>query len=260
MRRTALALLFAGIAALVFTGSCFALAPDDRPLTNERLIEMSKSGAAEDAQIKAVEAGGDALDTSVQGLLALKGAGVGQKAIAAAIAAKTKKAAAEAAAANALIPDEAGVYAVIADKLTAIEPEVLNTRTGRTAKAMFRLYGGHINATVQNPHSPLQLKGSVVFVIRCLGGGDSVSDYQLLPLDVRGDRREFRTLSKDAWGRTSTGTKRVIAFKFENVAPRTYKIALSDLKPGEYAFLPPGAVTSANVAAMGQLYSFGIKE
>jgi hypothetical protein len=263
IRRTVLSLLFVGIAAVIVASAGFAFAQNDQPLTNERLIELSKSGASEDILIKAVEIGSDTLDMSVEGLLALKNGGVRQKVISAALAAKSKKAEAKTAAENALIPDEVGVYAVVEGKLKPVEPEILSLREGGNTKSAFGLSGGHTNAIVNAPQSLLQLSGDLVFVLHCLEG-ISASEYQLLPLAVKSDHREFRALSKNMWGVTGTGVKNAISFKFETIAPRTYKIALKKLKRGEYAFLPPGQVNKSTDkpagAEAGKIYSFGVKE
>jgi curli biogenesis system outer membrane secretion channel CsgG len=59
-----------------------------RPLTNEELLRLANAGFDEDALIKAVEAGAGTLDLSVSSRQGLSSAGIGQKVIDAALAAK----------------------------------------------------------------------------------------------------------------------------------------------------------------------------
>jgi len=52
----------------------------------------------------------------------------------------------------------------------------------------------------------------------------------------------------------------VVSFEYQKVAPRIYKIKIPRLSMGEYGFLAPGAVASANVASQGKIYTFQIVE
>src|SRR5713226_4252915 len=67
--------------AAVFAASVFAQA--QKPLTNEDVIQLAKSGLGEEIILRAVATNQPAFDTSVQGLTALKSAGVSDKVIAA---------------------------------------------------------------------------------------------------------------------------------------------------------------------------------
>jgi len=224
------------------------LAQGSKPVTNEQLVALAKAGFDEEGLIGVVQTSGNALDLSVDGLLALKSAGISQKVINAALAAKAKAADGGAARndANAL---EVGVYVLQHDKPVPMEPEIVNYRSG-FAK---------INAFVKGGHSPLQVTGPVTFQIRC-AEGVSAAEYQLLKLDEKGERREFRAAT-GGFASASTGADRnMIPFKFERIAPRTFQVVLTDVKRGEYAFLPPGANVSASAASAGKLYTFGIKE
>ena len=51
-----------------------------------------------------------------------------------------------------------------------------------------------------------------------------------------------------------------VAFTFEKVVPRSYKIALPNMIAGEYGFLPPCAASSSNLASRGKIYIFRIIE
>jgi hypothetical protein len=50
-----------------------------------------------------------------------------------------------------------------------------------------------------------------------------------------------------------------IEVTIERVGVRLYRIIPTlPLSPGEYGFLPPGALLSASAASSGKLYTFGI--
>jgi len=226
-----------------------AIGQTNKPLNNDQLIDLVKAGFDQETLVKLVEANGSGLDTSVQGLLALKNGGVSQKVIAAALAGKTKVEAPQRPAEQEGIPEEVGVYVKIKGQLTPIEPEITNARSG----------WAKVNGSVKNAHSPTQLTGDVIFVIRA-SEGVSAAEYQLVKLDVKSDRREFRILSAGGWHASTGADRATVPFKFDRIASRTFQIALKALAPGEYAFLPPGAAVSANAAAVGKVYSFGFKE
>jgi hypothetical protein len=52
----------------------------------------------------------------------------------------------------------------------------------------------------------------------------------------------------------------VIEFKFEKIAPRTYKVQLPAVTIGEYGFLAPGAAASSDLASRGKIYTLRIVE
>jgi hypothetical protein len=51
-----------------------------------------------------------------------------------------------------------------------------------------------------------------------------------------------------------------VPFKYEKIASRVYKIQVPRLGMGEYGFLAPGAVASANTASQGKIFTFRIIE
>jgi hypothetical protein len=109
-------------------------------------------------------------------------------------------------------------------------------------------------------------------VIKC-AEGVTPSEYMLLKLDEKGDRREFRAVTGGVYHSSGGAEKDAIKFDFQKIAPRTYKIALAGLKKGEYGFLPPGGGSVGGVGggasgqtvqggsmSAGKLYSFGVME
>jgi len=166
------------------------------------------------------------------------------------------------------LPREVGVFLVKNGALVEVEPEVVNWRTGGVVKTMATagLDKGHVNGVVPGPHSALivsstadGMSGAIEFYIRC-PEGNSASEYQLMKLWDKGNRREFRSVTGGILHRSGGAQLNDISFRFEKIAPRTYRIRLGDLGRGEYGFLAPGAVASSNAASLGRIYTFRIPE
>ena len=172
------------------------------------------------------------------------------------------------------LPDEVGVFLRQKDKLVSIEPEIVNWKTGGVMKeaVTLGLDKGHINGTVNRPHSRLDLTWAggrtsafmgvaapLEFYIRC-PEGDSASEYQLLHFWEKGNRREFRTVTGGVLHASGGAQDNVVDFTFDKVASRTYKIDLANLSVGEYGFLAPGTTASPNAASQGKVYTFRIVE
>jgi hypothetical protein len=52
-----------------------------------------------------------------------------------------------------------------------------------------------------------------------------------------------------------------VDFQGKKLITRTYEVVFgSDLKAGDYGFLPPGAMTSSNLASSGKIYTFHVIE
>jgi len=271
-------------AALMFAAGA-AFSQSNKPLTNDDVVQMVKGGFDETTTIAAINASEPNFDTSVQALLALKAAGVSEKVISAMLNAAKKKteatrpmAAAAAAtpttAANPDVPDDVGVYTKIKGALAEMYAEVVSWKSGGVGKSMLTggFTKGHVNATVSGPKSKLQLGTPIEIVIKCVEGV-TPSEYMLLKLDEKGDRREFRAVTGGVYHSSSGLEKDALKFDFQKVAPRTYKILLTGLKKGEYGFLPPGSgsvggtgggasgqtVQGGSMSA-GKLYTFGVTE
>jgi len=271
------------VVVLLATGAAFS--QSSKPLTNDDVIQMVKGGFDESTTIAAIDSAQANYDTSVPALLALKAAGVSEKVISAMLAATKKKsegtkptaAAAPptpAPAANPDVPEDMGVYTKLKGSLAEVYAEVVSWKSGGVGKSMLTggFTKGHVNATVSGPRSKLQLGRPLEFVVKC-AEGVTPSEYMLLKLDEKGDRREFRAVTGGVYHSSSGLEKDAIKFDFQKIAPRTYKIALAGLKKGEYGFLPPGSgsVGGTGGGASGQtvqggsmqagkLYTFGVIE
>jgi hypothetical protein len=313
-------ILLAGVFCLLAV--TMATAQAQKPLTNDDVVQMVKAGFDEGTITTAIDAGDPAFDTSVQGMMALKGAGVSEKLIAAMLNATKRKAeaeerkaaeakaaearaaearaaeakAAEAAAAakaeaeakakaeaeakareaekNKDIPEDVGVYMKLKGSLVEMFAEPVNSRSGGVGKSMLTMgwTKGHVNGAVSGPKSKLQVGSPVDIIIKCKEG-ETPSEYQLLRLDEKGDRREFRAVTGGVIHASSGTDKNAIPFDFQKIGSRTYRLKIPDLKKGEYGILPSGGASVGGVGGgvsgqsvqggsmnSGKLYTFGIIE
>lgn len=256
-----------------------AIAQQEIIITDDEVIAMVKDKFDDATIVKMIQTHRVNFDLSVPALIHLKEAGVSQTVLQAMIAVNSDKAgppATKPAAASSIsaspasveVPEEIGVYLRQKGKLVAIEPEIVNWQTGGVVKhaATLGLDREHVNGTVAGPHSgltvsssPFGMAGAVEFIIRC-PDGNSASEYQLLRFWEKSDRREFRSVTGGVLHASSGAKNNVIAFQFEKLAPRTYKVALPSVGPGEFGFLAPGMAASSDMASRGKIYTFRIIE
>jgi hypothetical protein len=237
-----------------------------KKMSNQDVIEMVSLGLSDDVVIDKIRSGGDTdFDTSVGGLKALKAGKVSDAVIRAMInphpAPAVSAAPAVAPATNdAGIPEDVGVYVVVKGVVKEMDPEVVGWQTGGVMKSFATqgLTKGHTNGKVMGPKSSLQAPNPFEFIIKA-PEGTSVTEYQLLKLDEKDNRREFRAMTGGIIHASEGAEKNAVPFTSEKIASRTWRIKLTDLKKGEYGFLPPG-VSSQSVAAAGKIYTFGVME
>ena len=233
-----------------------------KPLTSADLLQMKTAGFDDQTIVNAIAANGVSLDTSVQGLTALKQSGLSEKVINAALAAAAPKLPSSAAAsADNGLPDEIGIYAQNKDGLAPLPVEVVNFRTAGMLGTAFT-YGikkTKFQGTIPGEKSTAQLALPLTVVLHC-PDGTAPSEYQLIPLDLKNGAREYTAGKANVAGASAGVDKQAVAINFEKVGRNTYKAMLTDLKKGEYGFLAPGTVLSAGSASNGKMYSFGIAD
>jgi hypothetical protein len=247
-------------------------------LSNQDILAMQRVQFPDATIIKTIQVNDTDFDLSAGALVTLKSAGVSQTVIDAMLAAGTNKKkegvfqngqmSVESLGKSTDLLGEVGVYVVQGNKLTTVEPEIVNWRTGGVLKsiATVGLDKGHVNGTVSGPTSRLSLASppqlmsdTTVFYFHCLEG-TSAAEYQLLRLWAKGDRREFRAVTGGILHASGGAKDNVVEFKYEKVSPRIYKVSVPRLNLGDYGFLAPGAVASANTASQGKIYTFRIVE
>ena len=103
--------------------------------------------------------------------------------------------------------------------------------------------------------------------------GSTASDYLLIKLNKKGDRREFQigSFGGITGGKSGVQRDKEVPFKADHLGIRIYRITLNeDLKPGQYAFFmgtgqsammsgAKGGNRSGGVAS-GRVYDFSIPE
>jgi len=89
----------------------------------------------------------------------------------------------------------------------------------------------------------------------------SASDYILVKLHKNTDNREFRAVTGGVFHSSGGAAKDIVEFESQKLAPHVYQLTfLTQLTPGEYGIVPPGATATSNMAAGGKIYSFSIVE
>lgn len=150
------------------------------------------------------------------------------------------------------------MYLAIGKSLLEVPPEIVNWQTGGFVKtnASLGLVKGDVNGKIARPGSATQVPLSSVLVIRT-AEGVSVSEYQLLRLHIKGNRREFRAVTGGVIHASGAAERDTISFEPRKIGDRTWEVRLDDLSAGEYGFLPPG-VFSSSISSSGKMYTFGI--
>jgi hypothetical protein len=276
--------LVRGIAALVFCALLFAgflaRAQDDTSLhkrfTNQDVIEMAKLGLSEDVIIEKIRTasagttGSVSFDTSVDGLRALKAANVPDAVIKVMINPTPPPAAIVAGATPMSIDQNLPPPEVMVQG-----QNVTNTKAGGKAGSVFTygLRNQHWDATIEGPTSRNVVRDRKPMFYLYVPDGDDSSDYVLIKLNKKDDRREFQIGSFGGVTGGKSGVKRdkEVPFHAEHVGIRVYKVALDEaLKPGEYAFFmgtgQANTMSGAKAgnrsggAASGRVYDFSIPE
>jgi hypothetical protein len=258
----------------------------NKRITNQDVIDMAGLGLSDDviiAKIRGASAGGTLqFDTSVDGLKALKAGKVSDEVIKVMInpappAPPVIVAATPISNDPNLPPPEVGVYWKNGNAFIFVEGQAISqAKVGGKAGSMFT-YGmrnEHWDAFLNGPRSKNVINESQPVFYLYVPDGTSASDYVLISLEKKGDRREFQIGSFGGMTGGKSGVKRdkEIAFTVEHAGIRTYKIKPNlPMKPGEYAFFmgtgqqatmaggSSGGARSGG-AATGRVYDFRIPE
>ena len=270
---------FSGIAValvLVFSATVLAGAQQqpNGPLTDQDILQMVKAGFDDTTILRYIRENDVDFDMSIPAMVALKNAGVSQSLIQAMLSIEVSKKEVGVDAALAAISatasssrDDVHVFALEAGKLIPMDPETVNWKPSTLRSvATFGLEKGPLTGTVVGPHSDLvgrwppmnMVPLDMSFYILTPKGG-SATDFQLLHLSEKGDRREFRTVPTDrahGWG----AVEHTVPFTLETLAPRVYKVTLPNLNVGEYGLLAPITEVRANPPSQGKIYTFRLVE
>jgi hypothetical protein len=281
--KQALALL---VALFLLLGSTTWSQPLSKRITNKDVIDMVALGLSDDviiAKIRGAAAGGTLqFDTSVDGLKELKAAKVSDEVLKVMInpaptAAPVLVAATPITNDPNLPPPEVGVYWKNGNAFTRIEGQAISqAKVGGKAGSMFTygLRNEHWDAYLDGPESKNVIQDRLPVFYIYVPDGASSSDFVLISLEKKGNRREFQIGSFGGITGGKSGVKRdkEVAFTAEHAGIRTYKIKLGTaMKPGEYAFFmgtgqqatmaggSTGGARSGGAAA-GRVYDFRVPD
>ena len=236
-------------------------------LSVEDVVALVEAGLGDDVVVEKLRQNATAFDLSVDQLLSLQNAGVSSEIIkaminpAAGTGASGGSGSAQARDPNwpPDIPDELGLYTRTDGKVTQLEPEVVAWKArGRLMSfATSGLVGDHKNGVVKGRNSRYQVSmPSEVFIV--VPEGASANEYQCVSMRQKNKQREFR-ISTAGTVMEGSADKNFVQFEAQKVASRLYRIELTELEPGEYGFVPPGATMQASMGSVGKIYSFGVE-
>jgi hypothetical protein len=261
MRKSLLALALLTLSPLLFAQQSF---------NNAAIIKLVKAGLSDDLVISTINSQAGTYDTSADGIIALKTAGVSDKVVAAIVAraaAPSTSTPAPLLTANPTgLPagiDEVGVY--MKDKSgtwAAILPEIVNFKTGGVIKniASAGIVKGDLNGHIAGPKAKVSATFPVTVAVY-VPEGVAISEYQLLRLHVNVDSREFRSVTGGVMHVSGGATRDAIEFQADKIAPRVFQITLqSSIGKGEYGLLPPGANNTSNLGSSGKIFSVSVVE
>jgi hypothetical protein len=256
-------------------------------MTNQDVIDMVALGLSDEVIITKIHSAAKpedlAFDTSTEGLKTLKAGRVSDAVLKVMInPAPTPPAMVAAPGATVAVandpnlpPQEVGVYWKDGYSFMRVEGEILSqAKVGGRAGSMFTygLRAEHWDAYVNGPTSKNRVKERRPLFYFYVPEGASASDFILIKLEKKGNRREFQVGSFGGVTGGKSGVKRdkEVSFKSDHVAVRTYRITLDeDLKPGEYAFFMgtgQQSMMSSNRggtsggSASGRIYDFTIPD
>ena len=217
-------------------------------LNNDAIIRMVKAGLSDDLIVTTINSQSGNYDTSTNGLISLKGAGVSDKVVGAII----QKSAGNSpqtgtAAAQAAIPSESSPFALAdssvvykkGDQWVDFDAERVDIKAGLFG-AMVPGKTAKVDGRVSGRSSKLELSPAALIRVSIPAGGNIV-DCQLIRLHVKGDGREFH-LAGGQFMKVETGAgKDSIPFDSKKVAAHIFEVSLpSGLEPGEYGWIVEG--------------------
>jgi hypothetical protein len=232
-------------------------------LTNESVMKLVKARMGDELIINAINTQPCNFLLAPDDLIALK-AGGATEVIAAMLLKNTSGAPAQAvSSASAAGPvNEIGVYYKKAGAWMEMEPEVVSFKTGGVLKSIATegIVKGDINGHIKGAHSKTETTTPIELLIY-VPEGIAATEYQLLHLHEQSNSREFRTVTGGVFHRSGGASRDDVEFQAKKIAPRTYSLALSNLKTGEYGLLPPSSSDATGSSGrLGKLYTFHVIE
>jgi hypothetical protein len=230
---------------------------------------MAKAGLDDTVILQTIQTQPGRYETSPDDLIALKGAGVSQRVIAA-MQARSAGLSARHAAAGTADPaplatgiDEIGVYYKDTDsQWVPLKTERVQFKSGGWLKstATYNIVKQDQNGFVDEPRSSLSLHTGVDILIYA-PAGTQAEEYDFVRFREHPHNREFRVKTGGVF-HSETGSQRdEIEFHPHKIAPQMYVFTVPmDIEKGEYGVLPPGSSNTPGVANAGKIFTFSIRE
>lgn len=243
-----------------------------KALSNDTIIKMSKAGLEDNVLIATIRGAAGSYDTSPDGLIALKTAGVSQRVITVMQARKSGLGDRDPAGTNAvaigpspLAPGIDEIGAFYKDKDGQWQPL-------KTERVQFRSSGWLKNAASdglikqdENGHldgsrSPLVLNTGVQIMLYT-PVGTQAEEYDFIRFHEHSSSRDFRVKTGGLF-HSETGSQRdEIEFKPERISKDMYVFTVpADIQKGEYGLLPPGSSNVPGLSNAGKIFTFSIRE
>jgi hypothetical protein len=283
--------------ALVFLALCPLLVAQ-QALNNDAVIKLVQARLSDDLIVSTINASPGTFDTSADGLITLKRAGVSDKVVSAVVMKSSGSAPAAPSPRTASLADNGSAIAASAnpdDPASYHDPGVYLLTTGPDGKQHMlfidRAGAGHektsnvmgaafsygiskakIKAEVPGPHAPVRTKDPrpafYMFFpssssLGGFGGNDvitSPAQFSLLAMEEKKDHRET-AIAKMGFASASAGTdeKRAKLFTSDRIRNGVYKLTPNaNLGAGEYAFIASTGMGGPATNHTVVIYDFGI--
>ena len=265
MRKIILTIVFLAICPLVVA---------QQALNNDSVIKLVKAGLSDDLIVSTVSASAGTYDTSADGIIALKTAGVSDKVVAAILA----KASAPAPVAapvpvaedpnDPASPHEPGIYLMVRSP-DGKGKMVLMERTASTnERVAMGFFSRPIKAKIPGLAASLRTSESkpVFYMYFPAGSGfshaGSPSQFALLTLDAKKDHREteigrLKPVAQNSYMAVmGFDQTKIVKNSAQKTGPYVFKVTPdADLLPGEYAFI---AASELSESAPATIFDFGV--
>jgi len=273
---------------VVVLATCSAVCMTPKTLTaqqtmnNDDVIKLVKAGLSDDLIVSTISSQAGKYNTSPEGLIALKNAGVSDKIVSAIVTKGSAPAPATASVPAANNPNDPaqihspGIYILTTGldkhtyltKIDHVVPKEIKTGGFMTAGITYGIKKAHISVLLEGPKASIQTPDTnptfYVYIpednTKFGGNSVSVKDFSLIKFEVKGKLRQANIATIGISG-ASVGAdeKQMRDFTSEAVKPGIYKLILSKpLAAGEYAFQQTGTATSTISQNGGSYFDFGI--
>jgi hypothetical protein len=270
------------------TSSVFA----QEAMTNDEVISLTKAGLASSIIIGKIRSSKGAFDTSTDGLIKLKQAGVGDDVVAAMFEANSGRSGSSTATTvsaassgngdpnDPMSKHSYGIYLYEEKdgvrKMTQLQPNVsAQNRTGGGFTAAVTPFGlGKVKTKANLPGRTANLQLTTTspvfyFYLDTSSGGlntasgipSSPNEFTLVRFNQRSDNREVTIAKANSWGgKGGLSDEYVVPLKAEDMGNGVFKVtATADMKKGEYGFyLVNSGNSNVNAGIGSKFFDFGI--